>query len=540
MNWICRQLEIKRAVPSRLVSRRPNLGTGSKAGRPRGSPLRADHFLYWLDHLHIGRLCVAALGEGSDEAGVEGEAVPLVVDVDGTLVAGDLLIDSSLRLLTASPLAFLRAVRRGLRGRAVLKRAISRTGALPPSSVVLNPAVVAEIEAAKRSGRPVWLASGADELAVEPLAKRVGADGFLASDGQRNLVGSAKADALLERFGKQGFDYVGNDRRDLPVWRHARGAVAVGVPSRLKRKIGDLDCDARFIPRLGTPLDYVRTLRPHQSVKNALVFVAPLAAHAVDPASYLWAAAAFVILSLVASSGYVLNDIVDVGHDREHPSKRSRPLASGKVRLLPMAGTGVLLAAVGIAASFLVSASLGACAVLYLIAAVAYSLRLKRAIVIDVIVLASLYVVRVVAGGVAAGISVSAWLLAFSLFVFLALAIVKRRTELANVAEGRQRAVLGRGYQVTDTAVITMLGAASAIGAVIVLALYLQSPEVATRYEQPVLLWLACPVLLYWLGRLLVLADRGSVDEDPVVFAVRDRTSWLAGFLVVAIAVIAV
>lgn len=483
---------------------------------------------------------MAVLGKGPNETELQGRAVPLVVDVDGTLVAGDLLIDRSLSLLTASPLGFLRAVRRGLRGRAALKRAISRTGALPPSSVALNPAVVAEIEAAKRSDRPVWLASGADELAVEPLAKRVGADGFLASDGERNLVGSTKADALVERFGKQGFDYVGNDRRDLPVWRQARRAVAVGVPSRLKRKIGYLNCDARFIPGLGTPFDFLRTLRPHQWVKNALVFVAPLAAHVVDPGPYLWAAAAFVILSLVASSGYVLNDIVDIGHDREHPSKRSRPLASGKVRLLPMAGIGVLLAAVGVAASFLVSASLGACAVLYLIVAVAYSLRLKRAILVDVIVLASLYVVRVVAGGVAAGIPVSAWLLAFSLFVFLALAIVKRRTELANVAEGRQRAVLGRGYHVTDAGVMTMLGAASVIGAVIVLALYIQGPEVATRYEQPLLLLLTCPVLLYWLGRLLVLADRGNVDDDPVVFAVRDRTSWLAGLLVVAIAVIAI
>ena len=465
--------------------------------------------------------------------------MPLVVDVDGTLAATDLLVEGSIRLLATSPLGFLRAARRGLRGRAALKRAVCRSGALPPSSVVLNPAIVAEIEAAKQSGRPVWLASGADELAVEPLAKRVGADGFLASDGEHNLVGSAKAHALVERFGENGFDYVGNDWRDLPVWRRARRAVSVGASSRLKRKILDLDRDARVIPGLGGPFDYLRTLRPHQWVKNALVFVPPVAAHAVDPITYLWAAGAFVVLSLVASSGYVLNDIVDVGHDREHPSKRHRPLASGKVCFLPLAGAGLVLAAVGVVASFLISASMGACAVLYLMLAIAYSLRLKRAIVIDVIVLASLYVVRVVAGGVAAGTAVSAWLLAFSLFVFLALAIVKRRTELANVEGGRQGAVLGRGYRVSDAAVMTMLGAASAVGAVIVLALYLQSPEVATGYEHPDLLWLTCPVLLYWLGRLLLLADRGAVDDDPIMFAVRDRTSWLAGFLVVAIAAIA-
>ena len=288
------------------------------------------------------------------------------------------------------------------------------------------------------------------------------------------------------------------------------------------------------------PVDYLRTLRAHQWVKNALVFVAPAAAHAVDPVSYVWAAGAFVVLSLVASSGYVLNDILDVDHDREHPSKRYRPLAAGKVRVVPMAAVGSTLAAVGVAASFLMSVGMGACVVLYLVLAVAYSLRLKRAIIIDVIVLASLYVIRVVAGGVAVAIPVSPWLLAFSLFTFVSLAIVKRRTELANVAEGRQEAVLGRGYIAKDASVVTMLGAASAIGAVIVLALYVQSPEVAMRYDRPELLWLVCPVLLYWLGRLLLLANRGVVDDDPVMFAVRDRTSWLAGLLAVAIVAVAI
>ena len=466
--------------------------------------------------------------------------MPLVVDVDGTLAAGDLLAEGSLRLLVSSPLGFFKAVRRGLRGRAALKRAVCQTGVLPHWAVVLNPEVVAEIVVAKESGKPVWLASGADELIVEQLAKEVDADGFLASDGKTNLVGSAKAQALVERFGDGGFDYVGNDRRDLPVWRHARDAVLVGTSARLQRKTRNLVRELRSIPAVGRPLDYLRALRPHQWVKNALVFVAPAAAHATEPAPYLWAAGAFVVLSLVASSGYVLNDLVDIGHDRVHPTKLHRPLASGQVRFLPMAATGLTLASVGVAAAFLISPSMGACAVLYLLVATTYSLRLKRAIVIDVIALASLYVVRVVAGGVAAGIPVSAWLLAFSLFVFLALALVKRRTELANVAEGRQRAVLGRGYDVKDAGVVTMLGSASAIGAVIVLALYLQSSDVAAAYERPELLWLTCPVFLYWLSRLLLLADRGTVDDDPVIFALRDRASWLTGLLVVAIGLIAI
>ena len=234
-----------------------------------------------------------------------------------------------------------------------MKRAISRVARIPSSSLELNPAVVGEIETAKRSGRPVWLASGADELAVEPLAKLIGTDGFLASNGRLNLVGSAKAQALVERFGDGGFDYIGNDRRDLPVWRHARRIASVGASSRLARRVRNLDSDAKFIPGRGGPVDYMRALRPHQWVKNALVFVAPVAAHAVEAGPYVGAAGALVVLSLLASSGYVFNDMVGMAHDREHPSKRLRPLASGRVRFLPMAAIGAILAMVGIGASFL-------------------------------------------------------------------------------------------------------------------------------------------------------------------------------------------
>ena len=489
--------------------------------------------------VHFGQVGVASLSDGIDEAEVNDAEVPLVVDVDGTLVASDLLVEGLLRLVASSPLGFLRSTVHGLRGRAALKRAISLTAPLPPSSLVLNPAVVEYIKAAKRSGRPVWPASGADELAVEPLAKLIGANGLLASDGRLNLVGKVKAEALVELFGDGGFDYVGNDRRDLRVWRHARRAVSVGASARLARRVRNLDGDATFIAGVGRPLDYLKALRPHHCVKNALVFVAPVAAHAVEAGTYVGATGAFFVLSLIASSAYIFNDMVDIGHDREHPLKRQRPLASGKVRFLPMTAIGTVLAAGGIGASFLISTSLGACAVLYFVLAVTYSLWLKRAIVIDVIVLASLYIVRVIAGGAAVAIPVSPWLLAFSMFIFVSLAIVKRRKELANVAERRQQAIRGRGYIAEDAGVMMMFGAASAIGAVIVLTMYVQAPEVATRYDRPQFLWLACPLLLYWLGRLLLLADRGAVDDDPVMFALQDRASWATGFLFAAVVAIA-
>ena len=478
-------------------------------------------------------------GEAAGKADLEDNDVPLVVDVDGTLVATDLLLEGLLRLLASSPSRFIRIALQGFRGRAAWKRAVTQIVPLPPTSLVLNPSVVDEIELAKRSGRPVWLASGADGLAVEPLAKHVDADGFLASDGRQNLVGDAKAESLVKRFGTGGFDYVGNSRQDLPVWRHARRAVAVGASTGLKRRIGNLDIEARFCSGMGSPRDYLRSLRPHQWVKNALVFVPAAAAHVVVVEPYLAAAGAFVLLSLIASSGYIVNDMLDIGHDRGHPSKRYRPLAAGKVRFLPLLAIGAVLGAAGVGTSFLMSPAVGTCAVLYLVLAVGYSLWLKRAIFVDVIVLASLYVLRVVAGGVVADVAVSPWLLAFSLFVFVCLAIVKRRKELADVAARRQQAVLGRGYVAGDAGVMTTFGAASAIGAVIVLALYAQSPDVAMNYARPELLMLACPLFLYWLGRLLLLANRGAVDDDPVMFAIRDKVSWVTGLFLVAVFAVA-
>ena len=478
-------------------------------------------------------------GEASDKADPRDIDVPLVVDVDGTLLATDLLVEGSLRLLGSSPWSFLRAAVKGLRGRAAWKRAITQMVPLSPESLVLNPAVVDEIESAKRSGRPVWLASGSDELAIEPLAKHVNADGFLASDGSRNLVGNAKAESLVERFGEADFDYVGNSRQDLPVWRHARRAVAVGASASLKRRIRNLGIDARFCPGLGSPRDYLRSLRPHQWVKNTLVFVPAAAAHVVAVETYLAAAAAFVVLSLIASCGYIVNDMLDIGHDRGHPSKQHRPLAAGKVRFLPLLAIGTFLGAAGVGTSFLISPTMATYAVLYLVLAISYSLYLKRAVFVDVIVLASLYVIRILAGGAATDVTVSTWLLAFSLFVFVSLAIVKRRKELADVAARRQQAVLGRGYVPADATVMTTFGAASAIGAVIVLALYTQSPDIAMNYTRPELLWLACPLFLYWLGRLLLLANRGTIDDDPVLFAIRDKASWLTGLLLIAVLAIA-
>ena len=462
---------------------------------------------------------------------------PLVVDVDGTLVAGDLLVEGAARLLAASPLTLFALPIWLVKGRAALKRRIAAAVPLPPSSLVLNPAVLDEIAAAKAAGREVWLASAADERVVAPLADAVGAAGWFASDGRTNLSGEAKATALVERFGEGGFDYVGNERRDLAVWRRARRIIGVNLPARLVREVRTLDKGARLLPGLGGgPRDALRALRPHQWVKNTLAFVPLIAAHETGAGPYLVAAGIFVALSACASGTYLLNDLLDLPEDRRHPSKRHRPLAAGKLPLLPMMGLGAALAAGGLAMAFHLprggGGGGGLCVLLYLLGTLIYSLSLKRKLFVDVVALAALYMVRLVAGSLAVSIALSPWFLSFFMFAFLSLAIVKRQIELRALRESDRAD--GRAWRAADLPVAAALGAASGVASVIVFALYIQSPEVSLRYDQPEFLWLICPLLIYWLGRMTLLANRGAVDHDPVEFTLKDRTSWLTGVGVLA------
>lgn len=465
--------------------------------------------------------------------------IPLVVDVDGSLIAGDLLVEGALRLLRQSPVALLRLPfwRCGTaQGRAALKRGVAESVPLPPETLVLNMEVEELIASARQSGRSVWLASGADELVVGPLAESMGAGGCLASDGRTNLVGEAKARALVERFGARGFDYVGNERRDLPVWRQARSAIGVDLPAAAVRKLKETGSEPRLLQgRRRDWLDWIRMLRLHQWTKNLLVFVPILAAHVDEADAYLTMAGVFLALSCCASGGYVINDLLDLPHDRRHPRKRGRPLAAARVPTLRAAALAVVLIAGGLLAAFQLSGSAGFGLVVYVVGALGYSLWLKRLIVVDVIVLALLYGVRIAMGATESA-ALSPWLLFFSLFLFTALAVVKRLAELADADVAELPSNGGRGYAAGDAVAMTALGAASAVASAVVLALYVQSAETVERYARPEVLGLVCPLLVYWLARLVVLANRGVVHDDPIVFALRDRVSWVVALGVAAVA----
>ena len=392
-----------------------------------------------------------------------------------------------------------------------------------------------EIAAARAAGREVWLASASDALVVAPLAETVGAAGFFASDGRTNLAGPQKAAALAERFGTGGFDYLGNERRDLAVWRKARRAIGVNLSARLARKLRALDDNARFLDGSGSrPFDLLQALRPHQWIKNLLLFAPLIAAQETRVGAWLLAAALFLALSACASGGYLLNDLLDLPHDRRHQAKRHRPMAAGKLPLLPGIGIGATSMAGGLVLAFWLSTAAGVSVLSYLILTFAYSLFLKRKLLVDVVALSMLYSVRVVAGGVAVSIQLSPWFLGFFLFLFLSLAIVKRQSELHKLRSANASRAGGRGWIVEDLAVLPALSAAGAFASAVVLALYISRPEVTEGYARPEFLWLICPALIYWLGRMTLLANRGIVDEDPVMFAMRDRTSWLTGIGILA------
>ncbi|MDR3562453.1 MAG: UbiA family prenyltransferase [Negativicutes bacterium] len=486
-----------------------------------------------------------AVENGSDidqRDDARGDDVPLVVDLDGTLIRTDLLVESFFALLSAKPLTALAAVGRLRKGKAQLKACLADHAALDLKTIPFDVTVLDFLHAEKARGRRIYLASASDHRYVSALAAQLGLfDDAFGSTEDRNLTGRAKADLLCAEFGDKGFDYLGNDWVDLTVWKRCRQPLAANVSPRLLRRLQAHNPAAIEIStqkgRFGT---YIRALRVHQWLKNFLILGPLLASHQITVGNVAATLLAMIAFSMAASSAYLLNDLLDLPHDRDHATKRFRPMASGAMPLvhgmvlMPLLLIGA--AAVGLAVS---PAYLAALAVYYGIT-VAYSLYLKRRLLIDVVTLAVLYTLRILAGGAAIGLAPSPWLFTFSIFLFLCLAVIKRYIELVGRLKRTAGDPGGRGYMLDDLPILSSLAAASGYCSVLVLALYFHSPEVYALYSHPERLWLTGPPLLYWISRMLLLAHRGVLHDDPVVFAVTDRVSLAVGGIILAIVMVAV
>ena len=454
---------------------------------------------------------------------------PLVVDLDGTLIKSDLLIETAFASLGEDPTragAMLGALRGG---KARLKDAVAATAVLDPELLPYDAEVLAEIDRARADGREVYLASASNHRLVAAVAEHLGVfTGWMASDAHTNLSAGRKAQRLVEQFGAGGFDYIGNSVDDVPVWQVAATAITVRAPKGVTRRLVRDGHHVRVIPaQPPTVRDCLRLLRVHQYVKNGLVFVPLVTAHAFTLASIVQSVLAAVAFCLCASSVYIINDLADLAADRAHPTKSRRALASGKIPL----GYGLLAAPVllfaAIVTALAVSLPLTGVLLGYFALTFSYSFVLKRKMIVDVVALALLYSIRVFGGAVAIGVPISEWLLTFSVFIFMSLALIKRYVDLSDRLDHGRADPTNRNYKRSDLDIVAALAAASGFNAVTVFALYIASDNVKQLYTQPHLLWLLCPVLIYWISRTILMAHRRHVPDDPIVFALRDRVSYV-------------
>lgn len=464
-------------------------------------------------------------------AAAQNAPVPLVIDLDGTLLRSDLLVEAIFAFIGRHPTAILKLIAAFFRGRAGLKDFLAQTIEVDPAILPYDEAVLEHIRRARAEGQPTLLVSASHETYVEAVARHLGLfDEHIGSNATRNLKGRDKAKLLVEKFGQRAFDYVGDSAADLRIWECARGCVSIRSSAGTARRLRKIAPDALFLtsekPTLRT---WAKMLRVHQWAKNGLIAVPMLTAHKFDPASLLAVVLAFLAFSFCASSVYIINDQIDLADDRTHPTKRRRPLASGALSLHAASAVAVLLFASSMALGALVSLQFLAVLLGYFALTSAYSVWLKRKMLVDVVVLAMLYTIRVIAGAVAIDVVVSQWLLAFSMFIFLSLALIKRYVDLAGRLDEGRSDPSNRNYKIGDLEVVGALAAAAGFNAVTVLALWISSPAVQDVYRRPQMLWLACPLLLYWISRALMMAHRRFMDDDPIVFALKDKNSLIAG-----------
>ena len=457
---------------------------------------------------------------------------PLVVDLDGTLIRTDMLHESALRVLRDQPLAILLIPYWLWLGKAVLKMNLTHLTDFDPSSLPYHQELLIWLKQQQTQGRTLILCTATDQVIALAISKHLGIfEAVMASDGLTNLAGQHKAEALEQRYGYAGFDYAGNSRADIPVWQCARQAIIVNASDNVTQKAKEACVVERVFPSSTIGFSaWRKVLRLHQWLKNALLFVPLLAAHQLtNTEAWLALTLAFFSFSLCASSVYIVNDLLDLESDRQHPRKCKRPFAAG---LVPVS-VGVALAPLLLLASFGLAQQVGghfmSWLVFYFVLTCAYSWGLKRLMLVDCLTLAMLYTLRIVAGAAAISMSLSFWLLAFSVFLFLSLAFVKRYAELeVQLLSGKQK-THGRGYFTLDAPLLQTMGMTSGYAAILVLAFYLNSDAVTKLYKMPELIWAAVPIMLFWISWMWMKAHRGEMHDDPLVFAVKDKASLLAG-----------
>jgi 4-hydroxybenzoate polyprenyltransferase len=470
------------------------------------------------------------------------QRLPLCVDLDGTLVVSDTLVDSLLVLARTRPALFFKLPGQLLGGKAAFKAFVSSSVSLDVARLPYNRELVQFLQQERAQGRAIYLATGADLSIARRVAAHLGAfTGVLGSDGATNLTGANKLDSLRSRLHAEAFAYIGNARPDLPLLAAAAEPMVANPSLGLRVGLRARDIrPVRVFNQRSHPLkSLLKAARLHQWAKNLLIFVPLLLSHALSLSRLLTAMLAFLCFSLAASATYIVNDLLDIEADRRHVRKRLRPFASGDLSAFAGMGMVAVFLLFSLAGARLLPAEYYGWLLLYLATTVAYTLYLKRLALVDVLVLSGLYTLRLLAGGAATHTVISHWLAGFSIFLFLSLAFVKRFAELENLSASSSPPKNGRGYLVADMQQLRSFGTASAFAAVVVFANYISGRDVVKLYHEPGRLWLIMPLMVLWLCRVWLRASRGELNEDPVIFALTDRMSLLIGVAVAGIALLA-
>ncbi len=471
------------------------------------------------------------------------QAIPLCIDLDGTLTYTDTLYESLLVLLTTKPLTLLLLPFWLLKGKAYLKSRIAGLASLEISLLPYNQTLIKQIKLARSQGRKTLLVTASHEITAREVAQHLKLfDEVIASDANNNLIAEKKLAAIKQSLGDTAFDYAGNSSQDIPIWQQSQTAIVVNASKKIINQAKQYCDDTDVISKKANPLkETIRAIRIYQWPKNLLIFFHLALGHNIfNPALALDTLLAFIAFCFCASSVYLSNDLLDLNSDRSHHDKYKRPFASGHLSII----SGLLLAPLLLLISIIISLQLSpyffATIALYFLITLAYSLWIKRQVIIDLLTLAALYTLRIIAGAAVMTELPSFWLIAFSMFIFTSLAVAKRFSELRTLQELKLTSTRGRGYNTDDAMLLQSLGISSGYLAVLVLALYINSEQVTSLYKTPEAIWLLCPLIMYWISRLWMIAHRGQLNEDPVVFALTDKSSYfvlLISFIIIAFAI---
>lgn len=474
-------------------------------------------------------------GQLNEKASASDEnMLPLVLDLDGTLIRTDLLVEGIVTAFFKRPLALIAALPLALVNRAKFKHRIAAIVDIDTDSLPVNSDLVAYAEREQQKGREIHLYTAASQSLAESVARRFGFfSSVVGSSETVNLKSNRKRDALVERF-PGGFVYAGDAHADLSVWQASDAAVLVDTSTYVQRAVvaSGKTVEATFTTVESPLKSWRKALRLHQWAKNLLVFVPLLLSHQYfDIPVVLECVAAFFIFSVSASGTYILNDLSDLSADRRHKIKYKRPFAAGKLNLLAGLSVSILLITGGLAVSTLISAGFCVALSAYLFVTLCYSFGLKKIPLLDVMILAILFTLRLVMGTEASDAGYSEWLLTFSMFFFLSLSMAKRFVEVDAKSDSPDGAISGRGYRRDDRSFISTMGQAAGVASILILVLFLRDDAFKVDiYHNKLFLWGIPVFMALFLGRLWLLATRKELNQDPVAFAVKDQISYLLGF----------